>query len=308
MNTSHRPFNEALGDFASLARFTSSLSAASPADCPWHLPRLVDWRYNQPTFHLDQADFLSRNAELWFDGLGSLVAAAISESGERGFFILCHYGWRFLYPEILAWVEENWLTRPGWVNTELTEAQAYEIRFLEARGFKLVNECQVQLFDPRVTQGAPLTLPEGFAVVDMESGDWAAQDLLRLEAFHGPQSVNTEALAQRARLNPLVRAAPYYNARTDICVRAPDGNYAAGCEALFDPWNSYAEIERVCTRAAYRRRGLARAAIGECLRRLGEMGIRQASLTGYDEGPKALYASLGHSSAYRVLVFSRPDA
>ena len=74
---------------------------------------------------------------------------------------------------------------------------------------------------------------------------------------------------------------------------APDGRFVAGCEALIDAHNAEAEIERVCTHSAFRKRGFARAVIQECLYRLREMGMRSAYITGYSEAAIALYGSMG---------------
>ena len=81
-------------------------------------------------------------------------------------------------------------------------------------------------------------------------------------------------------------------ARSPVLLVA-DGRLVAGCEALIDPRNATADVERICTHSAFRRRGLARAAIHACLRRLRDMGLARAYIAGYSPEALALYGSLG---------------
>ncbi len=88
---------------------------------------------------------------------------------------------------------------------------------------------------------------------------------------------------------------------------AEDGRMVSGCEALIDAHNVEADIERVCTHSAFRRRGFARAVIQECLIRLHRMGIRTAYITGYSPEAIALYGSLGHVGESKSLIYARPS-
>lgn len=306
MKTTHRPYRDDAGDFALLARFVSAIHGAGPSASAWRLPRFVDWRYNQRNRHLDMPDFLAATAELWFDGFGDMIGLALSESAGSDFIVQTLPGWRHLFGEMTAWAEAAWAKKGEALRMELTEDQGREMAILEDRGYAMVNDCQENVFDLAAWIPARTELEEGFSIVDMGPGaDARAQDRLRMDAFHGPDSVSEERLDERAPFTRAIREAPYYHPWTDICVRAPDGRYVAGCEALHDPRNSYAELERVCTHSAYRRRGFARAAILECLNRLKEMGTRTATLMGFEDGPKLLYSSLGHHSSFHIKVFEK---
>jgi GNAT superfamily N-acetyltransferase len=103
----------------------------------------------------------------------------------------------------------------------------------------------------------------------------------------------------------VARRNPIYHAPTDICVMAPDGRLVAGCEALIDAHNLEADIERVCTHDAFRRRGFARAAIIECLHRLKDLGLRNAYIMGYSEQALALYGSLGAVDEQEAYTYER---
>jgi ribosomal protein S18 acetylase RimI-like enzyme len=308
MKSSHRSYREERGDLRAMMRLCSSLTSTHPPRGPWHVPRLIDWRYNQSYMHPEAPEFCRENAELWFDDFGELVAFAVSECGRGDFAIHALPGWSWLFEPIFEWALGAWGGRGGARTTEIAETQGRERAILERRGFARSGESRVNVFDLERWERREPALEPGYAIVDMgEGADLMGQALLRLDAFHGADQASAERAREQEAARMALREAPYYHPWTDLCVRAPDGSYVAGCEALYDPSNSYAEIERVCTRSGYRRRGFARASIVECLNRLAAMGIGTATIAGYDEGTKALYGSLGHVSAYSVWVMERRD-
>jgi GNAT superfamily N-acetyltransferase len=238
--------------------------------------------------------FCDENAHLWFDGFGALVGFVINESGDSDFAILTLDGSRFLYPEMLDWAVHNWGSRQPPIHTEVTEDQDLEMKALEHCGFKLQSTFYTRGFDLTGELLPRPSLQEGFAVVDMASNpDYRNQGNLRANGFHGSDDLNDAEMEERMRMTYYTLGDPIYHAPTDICVMAPDGRFVAGCEALIDVQNAEADIERVCTHNAYRKRGFARAAILECFHRLKDMGIRKAYITGYSPAAIALYGSLG---------------
>ena len=74
-------------------------------------------------------------------------------------------------------------------------------------------------------------------------------------------------------------------------------------ELKIDAHNCEADVERVCTHSAYRRRGFARAAIQECLYRLQAMGMQRAAIAGYSKAAVALYSSLGAQSEMKCFTY-----
>ncbi|MEW5826333.1 MAG: GNAT family N-acetyltransferase [Candidatus Bipolaricaulota bacterium] len=135
--------------------------------------------------------------------------------------------------------------------------------------------------------------------------DFRAQRVLRSNAFRGPSPLTEAELARDLERLAIYHAGPTYHAPTDLCVRSPDGRFVAGCEALLDIRNREADIERVCTHSDFRRRGLARSVVVECLHRLRVMGIERAAITGYGPGAVALYRSLGAAEEMTSYVYSR---
>lgn len=308
MKTTHRDYSEESGDFHRLCRFAVANAAALRTHSTWCLGRLVDWKYALFEHKRAVPDFCDRNAHLWFDAFGDLAAFAIAEEGDAGFAIITTAGYRFLFEEMLAWVLDRWGDR-GRSSIEITERQAYEAEILERHGFSRRSTFGMWRFD----LGQPLAprppLEEGFSIVDMATHpDYPGQRLMRSDGFGGKMTLTEEELRHQLAFYSHAQQGPIYHPQTDLCVMAPDGTLVAGCEALIDARNAEADVERVCTRAAYRRRGFARATIQECLFRLQAMGMRTAYIAGYSTAAMSLYDSLGATAKQEAFVYERGEA
>jgi hypothetical protein len=76
MQTTHRPFAEAAGDFNRISRFIIAHNAHVRSHSTWCLGRFVDWKYGLWGGKLSMSDFWAENAHLWFDGFGELAGFA----------------------------------------------------------------------------------------------------------------------------------------------------------------------------------------------------------------------------------------
>jgi GNAT superfamily N-acetyltransferase len=304
MKTTHRSYAEESGDFIRLCRFIVEPRDYVRAYSTWCIGRLVDWKYGLYESKLAVAGFCDQNAHFWFDAFGDLVGAAISENGDSSFSIITAVGSRFLFETILDWVLDAWADRGPRFTTEITEYQDIEIGVLERRGFKCESSFSTRRFDltrPLVQQ---VRLEPGYAIVDMRSHpDYRAQRILRADVFENKDALSEEELLKHLQLYNYSHGGPIYHPECDLCVMAPDGQLVAGCEALIDTRNVEADIERVCTKRAYRNRGFARAVIVACLQRLRDIGMRSAYITGYSDAALALYGSLGHQDEKRCSIY-----
>lgn len=304
MKTTHRNYEDEAGDFRRICRFIQENNAQVRNHSTWCLGRFVDWKYALWGHKLTTPGFFSQNAQVWFDGFGRLAGLAISENGGPEAAIITTAGFRFLYEEMLAWAVENWGERGAGLAVEITGQQGLEAGFLEKQGFKRETAFYRSEFDLNQELVERYPLEAGYRIVAMQSAaDYHKQLLLRQNAFAGKTDLSAEEIERIAAISRQARNNPIYHAGTDLCVLAPDGRYASGCEALIDTFNREADIERVCTHSDYRRRGLARIVIQECLYRLQEMGMEKAYITGYSEGALALYGSLGAQARTELWIY-----
>ncbi len=88
-----------------------------------------------------------------------------------------------------------------------------------------------------------------------------------------------------------IQRCPLYRRDLDIVAVAPDGVIAAFATFWYDDVTRTAYIEPVATVPEHQRKGLARAAITEGLRRVQRMGCTRAFVGGMEAGPDALYSS-----------------
>jgi len=306
VRTTQRAYADDAGDFARLARFVTDHDAHLRRHATWCLGRFVDWRYGLWGVKATTPDFWDRNARIWFDGFGDVAGLAISEEGGPEFTILTTAGYRFLFAEILDWALEAWGGREGVRSIELGSLAGPEVASLERRGFRHASSFTSFTFDLDVEPPPPFPLAEGFTIVDMrQRPDRRAQRILRANGFQGRSDLTEAEVEEGLRLDERGRQSPIYHTDTDLCVRAPDGRYVAGCEALIDARNAAADIERVCTHVDFRRRGFARAVIQACVARLRSMGLRRASIAGYSPAAVALYGSLGADAGHERPIFRR---
>jgi GNAT superfamily N-acetyltransferase len=271
---------------------------------------LVDWKYAQYPNKRAFVNFCEENASLWFDGFGELAGFILCESGDATFSIFTLDGYRFIYEEMLEWAMENWrdrVTSEVNLSTELTEHQEWEIQVLERHGFRPKVTFFTRRFDLTQDLVPRFPLEPGFSIVDMKCHpDFRAQSILRANAFQDKDNLTEEELDERIKYFNHSANGPIYHPDTDLCVVAPDGRFASGCEALINAHALEADIERVCTHSDFRKRGLARAVIQECLYRLKDMGIHNAYITGYSEAAIALYGSLGAIDEVKSFYYEIP--
>jgi len=306
MQTTQRHYSDESGDFGRVCQLIRENAGHVRAHSTWCLGRFVDWKFALWGEKLATPGFWQSNARLWLDGFGDLTGLAISENGDAEFAIITAPGYRFLYEEILDWVLRSWGDRGPRPATEIAERQEIEAVALERQGFRLGATFYTRRFDLTAEPAPRAPLEPGFTIVDMGAHpDYRQQRLLRIDGFQG-RVLPEEEIQRQMALEEHARRGPIYHSFTDLCVMAEDGRFVAGCEALIDARNAEADVERVCTHSAFRRRGFARAVIRECLARLRGMGLRSAYITGYSPGAIALYGSMGHAEAYRRWIYEMP--
>ena len=135
MKTTHRNYNDEIGDFNRLCRFVMAHNSQIRRYSTWCLGRIVDWKYGLWGDKLSTPGFWEKNAQLWFDGFGKLAGFAISEEGGCDIAIITTEGCRFLFEEMLHWAIENWGEREPGLSIEITARQTMEAAVLEMHQF-----------------------------------------------------------------------------------------------------------------------------------------------------------------------------
>jgi len=138
----------------------------------------------------------------------------------------------------------------------------------------------------------------------------------RVRSVTGMEEIEARVAVHRAAWEPSrVTVASYanvmrsrmYRPELDVVAVAPDGSFAASVVCWFDQANGVAELEPVSTHPDHRRKGLARAASLEALRRARDLGA-DAGLVDHEPANAAastLYASMGFRPVARHVRFMR---
>jgi GNAT superfamily N-acetyltransferase len=155
-----------------------------------------------------------------------------------------------------------------------------------------MSRLDVRGLNPRVR------LPPGFRFRSLAEGiDTAAVARLMWRGFNHSGEMPEERTADQV----FMQSAPGFRPELQIVVEAPAGPLVCYAGMWIDPVNGVCYVEPVCTDPAFRRRGLARAAVLEAVRRCGEAGAR----TAYVGSVLPLYLSAGFRRVYGVSAWER---
>jgi ribosomal protein S18 acetylase RimI-like enzyme len=268
--------------------------------------RTGDWRYahvGELAFsffmvacHLNPREHI----RLWHAG-GRLAGYAIlGEDPSFDWQVLPEHEWRGIEAEAMAWAEarlaELRASDPrrwdGALVSGSRQDNAARIAFLERHGFRLGG----QFSEVNMLRSLDEPIPESVAPAGCQ---------VRAVAEIG--EVANRAEAQRDVWRPWTvgdvtddhyasfMRMPGYRRDLDVVAVAPDGVIAAYVNGWIDPINRIGDLGPVGARPAYRRRGMTRAVLLECLRRMRALGMNRACVsTGVSNAPAIrLYESIG---------------
>jgi len=198
------------------------------------------------------------------------------ETAEADLAVAANDGGRILY----VWTDEDDALRNG---------------ILERRGYENYMSDDVKQHNRRrlLTSPIPATpLAAGYAIRSMgEADELPARSLASWRAFHpGEPDGGCEASGAWYRN---VQRAPLYRHDLDVVVIAPDGTVASFATCYFDDVSRTGVFVLVGTAGEHQRRGLAKAAMSEALRRLRWLGAEAAYVSSIEPPAHALYASVG---------------
>jgi len=264
----------------------------------WHYPHVGDlifWFF-MVTCHLNPQEFI----RLWHDGDGKLIGYAIL--GEDPSFdsqVLPEYEWAGIEADALAWAQGrvNELRKTDveqWGGRLVSGARQDDVRriaFLEEHGFQRGEYAEVNMICALDGVIPDPIVPAGYQV----------------RSFAGKSELTQRAAAQREVWHPWTvgnvsdedyatfMRLPGYEPQLDIVAVTPDGIIAAYVNGWVDPINRVGDFGPVGALSAYRRQGLTKAVLLECMYRMRNLGMDRVSVsTGVSNEPGLrLYGSVG---------------
>ncbi|RPJ46066.1 MAG: GNAT family N-acetyltransferase [Chloroflexi bacterium] len=273
---------------------------------------VIDLPYRLSSWALDDPE----NGCLWIDG-DHLAAWAVLQTPFWTVDTACRAeDEQNLIPAILAWAEkrasaiaETFYGRPVWF-ADVYSRQAERRAALEQAGFADQINAREDAWS-KVLMGRPAEAPlhpphlaEGFTIRPLAGeAEVEAYVALHREVFE------SRNMTTPWRLRTLLR--PEYIPATDLVAVSPGGELAGFCVGWFDPHGfggrPSGQIEPMGVRETYRKAGLGKALLAECVRRLVNMGAGQVYVeTDHQRGPALrLYQSLGFRVIEDVRVYRK---
>jgi len=288
MKILQRTYQEEKGDFHRLWKFLIKYYGQK-GDSQWSLGRLGDWKYGIWHEKKQDPDFLSKNCQLFTNAFDEILGVAIAEEGDSLFHMFAFENYEaYLYPKMLDFVEKNWMKKDG-LRTEISEDDILLNELLLKKEYTKTPSSITVVHDLTNFKRSGY-VPDGFKVINFEEyTDPEGKMMLYLDGFEG----RFEASSWDHTIHNYNRQNPAYNPRYDFSVVNEEGVQVSGCVCFINFENNYAEIEKVCTREAYRKKGLAFSVIQYAMEELKSIGIEKAVITGYSEGAKKTYQKAG---------------
>jgi mycothiol synthase len=252
-----------------------------------------------------------RHIRLWHAGEKLVGYAMLGEDPSFDVQVHPQYAWHGIEEQALDWAEtflaelrqsdpERW---GGQLVSSARQDDPQRMAFLERHGFRPGGEfSEVNML---YSLDAPIPAPvvaSGCQVRAMQQDELnnraGAQRVVWL-----PWSVGQVSDADYAKLMQL----PGYDPELDIVSVAPDGVIAAYVNGWNDPLNKIGDFGPVGTRPAYRRQGLAKAALLECLRRMQAQGMQRVSVSTNNLPAQRLYEAVGFRVVNEYIEYVKPN-
>jgi ribosomal protein S18 acetylase RimI-like enzyme len=276
----------------------------------WRYPHVGDLLFSffMVACHLEPREHI----RLWHAGDRLAGYAILGEDPAFDCQVLPEYSGRGIEEEALRWAEQRiaeLCSRDArrWGGALVSGARQDDpgrIAFLERHGFRPGGEfSEVNMLCLLEGPVPEPVLPDGCQVRCVaEDGELANRAGAQREVW-SPWTVGEVSDRDYAAMMRL----PGYERDLDVVALAPDGVIAAYVNGWIDPVNRIGDFGPVGTRPAYRRQGLGRAVLLECLRRMQERGMQRVSVsTGVTNLPAIrLYEGVGFRIVNRYLEYIR---
>jgi mycothiol synthase len=265
---------------------------------------VVDLPYRLTSWALES----DRNARLWQDAAGGLLAFAIIQLPWQTLDYFVHPEARDMGIEtaMMIWVAERMQELAAERGSPITlyvhfhESHGDRIGLLAQYGFRLASWSVLHMARPLADVIPEPKLPDGFVMRGL-NGEREVEPYVRLHRLAFGSNNMTAGWRRRTL------AAPEYVPELDIVAAGPDQQLRAFCVCWLSPATRQGQIEPLGVHPECQGLGLGRAVLLEGLWRLQAHGADEALITTYEDDGAAvrLYSALGFRAVYRTLTFAR---
>lgn len=295
----HRTYIEKSDDFNKMCLLVSYLNSLHL--CDWSLGRLFGWKYGRWSKESQIDSLFEKQSELFFDDSNELCGIIITENFGERYYILSKKE-KELLQSMTEFLLEGGnfnktyvITLP--VNDECQKDILERNRFIYSGDADVT--CTYSLDDIVIPD---ITIPNEFVLTSQkEYLDEDKAELLRFYAFN-PNGIYNEILDKAfkyGRKNPIIVP--------ELCVLLlnENGEPVSTCMGLFDKNNQFMEVEVVATKKEYENRGFAKIVISECIKRGISKGVKEFSISAWEEKTRKLYSSFGKVQVLKKVNYKK---
>lgn len=293
MMITKRTFNR-FDDFNMVREFLIQTNEQTGTFHNW-VPSMIENMWRGPCGTTEYQDEEDNYVKVWENDDGAIIAVTISKpSGECR--ILIHPEYRDFEKTLIEFLEQAQVSmRTSDENPKMyfivESGDTIRENLLRERGYEDRGVCEHNRILTEYNEIVNITLPEGYKLrhVDIE------QD------FQKYKEVQTAVFSHCKDMTPnmakIYSEAEFYTPELDIVAVAPDESFAAFTTGRMDPVSKIAELEPVGVHPEHRRKGLGKAVVLECIKRLKKKGAKTIVILGAASTEEAtyLYDSVGFS-------------
>jgi len=235
-------------------------------------PRFVWGAWEWAVTHQNRDQTKLDKIGLWEDE-GKLVAIATYECGFGEGFLFVDEPYAHLKAELVEYAKEH-LHNNGKLKILIPDGD-YEFAHVAIKeGFRPTQDTdRNSVLDIGKLQ--PYKLSEGFSFVSMADGwNWEQYNRVMRRGFGGEENPLWNEGVERTRR--LMLSSPMIIPELIVAVANADGSYVSHCGIWYKPGELYCYIEPVVTDPDYQKKGIGKAVVLEAVKRVGELGAKQA--------------------------------
>ncbi len=263
----------------------------------WLQPR---WEYMHYHSAINTEEY--KHLATWHDK-EKLVAIIHHEHGLGKAYLEVKSGYDNLKEEMIIHAENNLLgetEQQKYLDVYCREFDKVTNEILKNRGYTRIKHDSPWLIMTKIDpQDVEIpSLPEGYKLIGLdEENDLAKIDRVLWRGFNHEGEPDGD-LSGRERM----QSAPNYNLYLNVVIQhISSGNYVSYSGSWYDPVNKIGLIEPVATDPDFRKKGLGKIAVLECVKRLGELGAH----TVYVESGIPFYQKIGFKPVYKTHIWHK---
>lgn len=238
-----------------------------------------------------------------FDNNQKICGIVISENLGESYYILSMKDKLLLESMIDFLVNGGNFNKPYTITVCINDT--YQREILEEKGFTYLEDADItytyfvdDIICPDITMPKELILTS-----QQEYLDEKKVEQLRFFAFNpdGIYDETIESAYKYSRNNPILLP------ELEILIIDKNGKPISTCTGLLDKENQSMEVEVVATKCGYENRGLAKIVVSECIKKGIIMGVKEVSISAWEQKTRKIYSSFGKPQVLQKLNYKKPD-